>query len=211
MCHLPLFVPDSCHALCNPNLPGSCTRCMLQQPDLCCELCSPSFFSDFARTSISKLPAAPSRSKLRDHISDNCDMALKKALHRFRTETAVQKYGQAYFTDYGAGIVMSQRILQCVVDCAHANKINSKDDLLKETCWVGAEQHGDAVLQLIATHRPPPVPSSMPLIDINTNSIFGSTSTICPPGAKQQCKACGSFDHIGRHSFFEYYSIDRFS
>ena len=193
---------DSYHMLCNTDIPDGCGCCKIRQPEICCELCHPTFFQELAPSMVTKPPAAPSRSRIKEYTAHCQDMELQDALHTFRKETGIMKFSLPYFTSHGASIVMSQRVLQRIVDCAHTGKIRTKDDLSRETRWGGTEEHSDIILNLISTHHPPPpsaaapAPSTNTLVDINTNQTATPVSHSVRILAKRQCKACGSHEHI---------------
>ncbi|KAN0088366.1 hypothetical protein V8E55_005423 [Tylopilus felleus] len=83
--------------LCDPDTPCSCTCCQIQSPPICCELCHPSSIKEFAQPSVSKPSLAAPRSTVKDYIATPHNMELRCALHSFRTQTCIIKYGQAYF------------------------------------------------------------------------------------------------------------------
>lgn len=140
-------------------------------------------------------------------------MDLKQALHSFRKDATVRKFGLAHLRDFGASAVMPNDVLQRIVDCAHHSKIKMKDDLMKEMKWGGAEEYWEEVISIIASNNPSNTlgsassssPSSQnagtPLTDMllwphNVPGIQStSTSGHCTP-AKCQCSACGSHTHI---------------
>ena len=122
--------------LCDPDTPCSCTCCQIQSPPICCKLCHPSSIKEFAQPSVSKPSLAAPRSTVKDYIATPHNMELHHALHSFHTQTCIIKYGQAYFTSHGASIIMSQQVLDCIVDTVHTSKILSKEDLFRETKWL---------------------------------------------------------------------------
>ena len=142
-------------------------------------------------------------------------MDLKQALHLFRKDAAVHKFGPAHLTDFGASAVMPNNVLQRIVDCVHHSKIKTKDDLVKETKWGGAEEYWEEVISLITVSNKSPdirlAPSSSLLPCQNTGSAPLTDMLLRPhntPGAlsastpghrtpaKRQCSACGSHTHI---------------
>jgi len=56
---------------------------------------------------------------------------------------------------------MPNSILDCVVDCAHHNKIEMLQDLKKEMGWTDADCLGSRLIALIQRHTPP---RSSPLV-----------------------------------------------
>ncbi|KAI6142460.1 P-loop containing nucleoside triphosphate hydrolase protein, partial [Pisolithus tinctorius] len=137
------------HFECDPSKPAGCTCCKIQQPEICCELCSPAFFRYFAHIHISKQLPMLSRSRLKDYSAGTQDMELKNTLHTFRKDATIHKFGLAHLSEFGPSIVMSNDVLQRIVDCAHHQKIKTKGELIKETKWGGAEEYWKEVLALI--------------------------------------------------------------
>ncbi|KAH7917502.1 P-loop containing nucleoside triphosphate hydrolase protein [Leucogyrophana mollusca] len=196
------------HEQCDINSPTGCSRCVINTPTICCELCSPNHFKDFARVSIPKPTTAPSRSKIKDYTAARSDMELRDALHDYRKTLCIQKFGPANFKNYGAGAVMSHAILQRIVDCAHACKIQSKEDLARETKWGGANEYGDEVVKLIKAHSNPPR-TTTPLVSTPLRACAQASNQpalsvlrdVRTP-AKRQCSKCGALDHIGAFHVF---------
>jgi ATP-dependent DNA helicase RecQ len=128
-------------------------------------------------------------------------MDLRNALHEFRKTQCIQKFGKATFSDLGSGIIMPQRVLQRIVDCAHAGKIKTHGDLIKETRWSGVEEYGEEVLRLVMLHSPstfiPADPSPQTPLRPHNDFVHATPASRMP--AKRQCKACGSFAHIGEY------------
>ncbi|KAJ7105153.1 hypothetical protein C8R44DRAFT_530409, partial [Mycena epipterygia] len=152
------------HKECRTDLPDGCPRCVTQTPRTCCELCTPAHFETFGRVALPlKEQAAPSRSRIASYKADATDMKLRDALHEFRRTTTVTKYSRAVLKDSGPGVVMSNEVLQRIVDCAHHFKIQSTDQLLRETRWAGATEFGTAVVDLVKEHRPMPEPPAPPI------------------------------------------------
>jgi hypothetical protein len=94
---------------------------------------------------------------------------------------------------------MSDEILQCIIDCAHEYKIESQEDLAKETQWTGVHDHAANVIKLIKAHHPKPLAAplltSMPLC-----LQLGNVNEISNPNSRtvklRKCSKCGSQDHI---------------
>ncbi|KAJ6578605.1 hypothetical protein B0H10DRAFT_2343892, partial [Mycena sp. CBHHK59/15] len=185
------------HLECRRDLPDGCPRCNVRSPTVCCELCSPQHFTDFARVDIAKPKQQPSHSRIADYQADRLDLALRDDLHKLRK----QRTGGTRFRNLGAGSFMSAEVLQRIVDCAHFHKIHSTADLFKETRWHRTGEDGDEVLAFILKHKPPPTPlppvftaaTATPLCQINQNvSAPGTPST---PQVRQ-CSKCKLYGHI---------------
>jgi ATP-dependent DNA helicase RecQ len=172
---------------------------------VCCELCSPADFADFARVDIPKAKQQPSRSRIAVYEADASDMALRAALHSFRKTRTNEVLGPFSFRKHGAGAIMSDEILDRIADCAHFHKIQTPADLVKETNWHRVSEDGTKVLALISQHRPmplpapPPNPTATPL-GIGTSSNTPTANMSTPKNRK--CSKCGLFGHIGVFSPF---------
>jgi hypothetical protein len=185
--------------LCNINLTSGCPRCHIVKPTICCELCSPLHFTNFAISNIPKPKPKAQRSKIKTNYKyDKRDMDLATALHEFRRQKTIEKFGRASLRNHGPGAIMGNDILDRIVDCAHAGRISSKEELRKETRWAGVNDYGDEVLSLIQAHcplppRPLPSDSQLCLNNYPTN-ISGAVRQV----QRRHCNACGAIDHIGK-------------
>lgn len=142
-------------------------------------------------------------------------MNLQRALWDWRDQTAKFEFPPGVFSEYGANLLMADDILQRIVDCAHAGKISTIDDLQKQTRWKpsSAAKHGEQLLSIIIKHRPAPNPHSAALTNptrypgtvpqtggnaqIGTTRDNAQTNTLgtrrrAPP----RCTACGQMGHI---------------
>lgn len=187
-------------------------------PVICCELCSPEAFVEFAQVDIPKPKAAQQRSRLKVYSRQSTDMALRDALDEFREDMTIKMEGRAVLQDYGASVFMTDQVLERIVDCAHYGKITTIEQLARETRWAHASEHGTAVLALIAAHVPlaTEAASSRPNPFVSTplrvhgdivNGVATPTgsSTSAPhipvasgSGSKAQprkCSSCGQLGH----------------
>ncbi|KAF7348212.1 p-loop containing nucleoside triphosphate hydrolase protein [Mycena sanguinolenta] len=187
------------HKQCRPDLPDGCPRCAVQVPAICCELCTPAYFEQFGLVDLPvKDQAAPSRSRIpSSYEADALDMNLRDALHAFRRAATITKYSRVVLKDSGPGVVMSNEILERIVDCAHHFKIQSVEQLTRETRWAFASEFGMAVVDLIKEHRPwpepPPAPeTSTPLAPRNNNDETPTGRSI----QVRKCSKCQASDHI---------------
>ncbi|KAF7970094.1 hypothetical protein HWV62_25022 [Athelia sp. TMB] len=96
------------------------------------------------------------------------DMSLRAALHSFCKRKTIEKYRKACLRNTGPAIIMSDNILDRIVDCAHAYVISTLDQLAKETYWGCVEELGEEVLQMILNMCPKPTPHINPLGPIHT-------------------------------------------
>ncbi|KAJ7214689.1 P-loop containing nucleoside triphosphate hydrolase protein [Mycena rebaudengoi] len=184
------------HKACRTDLPDGCPRCVSKSPPICCELCTPSYFESFAIVDLPKAAPIPSRSRLKPYKAESDDMTLRDALHDFRLAATVTKFGRAVLKNNGPGMVMSNEVLQRIVDCAHQYKIQSMDQLMKETRWAGTGEFGLEVIDLINIHRPipkvPDLPAAAPLTARDDN--IPATPSLKLVQARK-CSKCGLAGH----------------
>ncbi|KAJ7852518.1 hypothetical protein B0H14DRAFT_2444663 [Mycena olivaceomarginata] len=166
---------------------------------ICCELCTPAHFANFAHVDLPlKAQTALSRSRISTYKADALDMKLRDALHRFRRDATTTKFGRIVLKNSGPGVVMSNEVLQRLVDCAHYYKIQSTEQLARETRWAGAGEFGEAVVALIKEHRPAPEEPPAALA-ITTPLGPHTKDTETSTGRSLQvrkCSKCHSVDHI---------------
>ncbi|KAJ7677684.1 P-loop containing nucleoside triphosphate hydrolase protein [Mycena polygramma] len=185
------------HRECQPRFANGCPRCIVKSPTLCCELCSPDDFADFARVTIPKPKQQPSRTRLADYVRDKNDCTLRDDLHLLRKERTIQTISAASFRSHGAGSIMPDEVLDRIVDCAHFYKITTLADLLRETTWHRVAEDGARVLSLISRHKPapPPAPDTLilgtPLRAVNLNSA---------PSTSKAPRRCGNCLQLGHNS-----------
>jgi hypothetical protein len=99
------------------------------------------------------------------------DRALWKALNDWQEKMMIMLYGHALLQDISSLLTMPTDVLNRIVDCAHAFKMKTLDDLQKETIWDGADKWGLDVISLVEhlrLQRPP---------TLTTNPAPLSTST----------------------------------
>jgi hypothetical protein len=118
-------------------------------------------------------------------------------------------------------IIMSNKILDRIIDLAHYSKIITTTMLFEQTHWCYADLYGPEILKIIKTCIPLPRPPSPKPVVLVSVSVLGSSSlvnqhSLAPnpqpieaagsvdgPSAKQprKCSACGNHDHIGKCLF----------
>ena len=77
------------------------------------------------------------------------DLELRTALHVFRRQQTVAKLGSAHLKNLGPAVIMGDHVLKRILDCARAQKIQTVEQLYRETKWNRAQEFGEEVLKLI--------------------------------------------------------------
>ena len=165
---------------------------------MCCELCNPRLFEEFARSDPKARPKRlRNRSTIKDYKIGPYDMELRRALHDFREQQTIKKFGLSRLKNSGPGLIMSDAILKRIVDCAHMLKIRNKDDLQIETRWSCVEAFADDVLALIDAHRDPSI-----VPKASTPQIHGpaSNSATLMPFKVVMCSRCHQQGHNSKFS-----------
>ncbi|KAI6003799.1 hypothetical protein EDD15DRAFT_2155988 [Pisolithus albus] len=165
---------ESDHHECDSVDTHGCSRCNIMEPPTCCDIHSPSDFSSY-ETCVPKATRATQRSRLPKYTKDKYDYALETSLLDWCDEKTAAVYGWACLNDDGP-VIMSDYTLDRIVDCAHHRKIETCQDLKRETGWMDSELYGDEVLSLIRRHAPP-----LPSVFISTPLGRGATSSITTP------------------------------
>ena len=116
------------HLTCQPESSNGCSRCVILPPVVCCELCNPRLFEEFARSDPKARPRrARNRSTIQDYQVGPYDMELRNALNEFREKETIKKFGLSRLKNSGPGLIMPDAVLKRIVDCAHMQKIGNKD------------------------------------------------------------------------------------
>lgn len=128
-------------------------------------------------------------------------MDLRDALHEFRKQATIKKFGRSTLKDLGPGAIMPNAILERIVDCSHSGKITGPESLGKETHWTGATEYGADVVALIKKHCPPPKPpaavSVLQVLDGQGSNAEGGSTEGASTSKQRICGKCKGTDHIG--------------
>ena len=126
---------------------------------------------------------------------------------------------------FGPQIVMSNKILDRIVDLAHYFKITTPTSLLQQTGWCYSLDYGGEIIAIIKARIPfptPQPPATTRPVEPHTGQVLGTTSsavntitakvpasagtlegessTTGKRRATRKCRACGSTLHIGMYS-----------
>jgi superfamily II DNA/RNA helicase len=193
--------------LCNRSQPQGCERCgnTLPNNNLCCDIHSPSLSNSFFIPP-QKVGQAPRRSRIsKDEMTIPDDIPLLEGLENWREHKTEEEYGWAALEDIGPTLAMSNDVLNRIIACARHFKIQSVEDLKKETKWIKAEKWGNEVVALILQKRPPPPPSlpplttNAPLVQIQNNAMgtLLPSETTPKQRAPVRCGRCRATGHNG--------------
>lgn len=82
-------------------------------------------------------------------------MALCEALNTWRQKATVEKFGESVLRDVGSVLVLSDGLLERLLDCAHYGKIGTLEDLRREVSWSLVDELGPDVVRIILEVNPP--------------------------------------------------------
>jgi hypothetical protein len=126
-------------------------------------------------------------------------MSLQTALVDMRRELAANIFGPHTFLT--PQCIMSTKLLDCIVDLAHNQKITNITTLCELVTWGYLDTHGTVILQLVKQFCPPtdPSPFTTVLLQSRAQATAGSSSN--KPSAdtpkKRNCRICGIPGHYG--------------
>lgn len=177
------------HLECDQITIGGCPHCKPQSATICCDYCHPNSFKKF-QNSTEKMsrPTGTCKSKLKLSIAppDNTS-ELRGLLLAWRDKATLEAYGESMTTYCGSQLLMSDRIVQRLIDCAAAHKIKTHQDITRETGWAveRAQLHGERIILCLISVFPLPVQPPKPPGPAKRR-----------PPATQKCSQCGSTQHI---------------
>ncbi|KAI5986455.1 hypothetical protein EDC04DRAFT_2553148, partial [Pisolithus marmoratus] len=182
-----------------------CVQCVLTTPLVCCDLHNPTVFS-----LVDALSPVTIKNTACSHLSkytmDERELALCDTLEDWREAKAVAKLGSACIMDFGAGFILPSPMIDHIIDSAHHLKLQTINDLRKETHWLGVGLYGTEVLAIV--HQIIPQPSDMPALirmpipacsalqphpQVQSPAVVASTFT--SEVRKSRCSACGLSGH----------------
>ncbi|KAI9430705.1 hypothetical protein H4582DRAFT_1823626 [Lactarius indigo] len=117
---------------------------------------------------------------------------------------------------FGAQFIMTDEVLDCIVDLAHYNKIDNLATLQSQVSWRNCDCWGPDVLIIVKAHAPPVAtpsretlrpaenllgPSTGHWLSPVPGSVGATPSSSKPhPKSRYRCGSCGSTTHIGKPS-----------
>ncbi|KAI6106354.1 hypothetical protein EDD16DRAFT_1713589 [Pisolithus croceorrhizus] len=117
---------------------------------VCCDIHNPPEFASYDAPN-PKAPRAAQHSHLPKYTKDKSNLDLENALLDWHKEKTATVYGWACLFDNGP-VVMTDLMLNHIVDCAHHQKIQTPQDLKRETMWANSNLYASKVLSLIERH-----------------------------------------------------------
>jgi hypothetical protein len=148
------------------------------------------------------------------------DKKLREALRDWRN-TQLQSLGASTGDDmFGAQFIMTDEILERIVDMAHFGKLTDLVTFQSQVNWRYCDRWGTQILGIVTVHFPPvatPPRDSLRPVDnlpgpstgrqsLTTSGSTGATNMASgsKPRARRQsrCGSCGSTSHIGKGVLF---------
>ena len=180
-----------------------CSRCSPRLSQLCCDIHNPTAFERFD-VAVTKSGRQPPRSSIAKYASNETDDGLRLDLESWRHDEMKRQYGDAHLQCLGPGLVMGTTIWDRIVDCAHFNKIQTIEDLQKETKWDSASTYGTTILDIIRKWYPPKRASTLvvDLTNMPSQSSIPGSSTLAlsnPTTSKRQLGRCSLCQQTGHN------------
>lgn len=179
-----------------------CLRCNARAPTICCELCHPPPFVDFARVDVARPKKGRNRARITPYDLQPHDMELRRALDDFRKAETIKQFSLATLKNSGPGIILPNKILQRIVDCAHTSKIPNVEELKFQTRWQHADTLGAHILTLVSANAPPAPPpvTPKPRRLVHPSPANGLLASV-PAVLLRKCGRCGEYGHISTSHF----------
>ncbi|RPD52130.1 hypothetical protein L227DRAFT_515313 [Lentinus tigrinus ALCF2SS1-6] len=200
-----------------PDPEYCCSRCAPTAAVVCCDLCDPTDVTAMIPTrndSPAKTQRNPTQLKIDPYTPSEAEHALRRELHQWRDATTPLVYGD--FDFFGPDMLLRFKIIDRIVDLAHARKLDTVQDLEKQTKWCFSARYGADILRIVHVHFPknlPPSPFvSTPLssrtlanIDHPTSASSSRRQAAHSPlagrvrRAPPTCGVCGEKGHRSKH------------
>ncbi|KIJ14139.1 hypothetical protein PAXINDRAFT_79821 [Paxillus involutus ATCC 200175] len=138
----------------------------------------------------------------RRRVFDVCFDNAAAALQDWRESKTTLVYGWASLNDHGPSLIMPNSTLDRIIDCAHHRKIQTHQDLKRETGWTDSDQFGNEVIALIQRHATPR-PSLFASTPLRPSTMTTLSATNLPPSPtkrRNRCGACGQEGHNSKRN-----------
>ena len=136
----------------------------------------------------------------KDYTRDAQDRELRKALHELRLRKTRERFGLGALRNMGPALIMTDDILDRIVDYAHHGKIQDQDSLWKETRWVWTNAYSADVLALIRQFPrsiSTPCTTTTPLRPRQAPPSATISISAKQPKRRNKCSACHTEGHNG--------------
>lgn len=171
----------------------------VSQRRICCDACFPKVvsLSEPLTEPQSKQPRSQRKFTIKPYTTSASEGQLKQALFEWRQEA----FGASLYrgnTFFGPLLLMTDIILQRIVDLAHYAKLPDVSSLAFQTKWRYTKTYGAAILEVVHQYCPQNMPTrpQRPL-----ESDPASQTGLSQPSAStkiRQCRSCFSPFHIGK-------------
>ncbi|KAH7918225.1 P-loop containing nucleoside triphosphate hydrolase protein [Leucogyrophana mollusca] len=202
--------PDPPAATNNPSTTVKLSR-------LCCDTCSASLSAYVQPAVVEPIKRAKRKFKVPKYQMGEAEKVLRQKLQKWRE---LQMVEEDLIDDdfFGSQIIMSNEILDRIVDLAYTHKITDAVTLAEQTNWIYADNYGAKVAEIVLACIPiPPDPRTaqsqvlqMQQIQNNPSAVQPAAptepvvaSSSKPPAARAKrgpykCRACGATGHNGK-------------
>lgn len=132
-----LIYSASDHRECQPDLVNKYGRRTVAESDVCCELCYPN--AESSQHLIHILLDGPvmqgqARSRIDTKYTPGAmEASLQRTLREPRRHRMIETVGEDVLAEVGLEVLMSDATCQRVLDCAHSGKVNTLEQLQRET------------------------------------------------------------------------------
>ncbi|KAI0702311.1 P-loop containing nucleoside triphosphate hydrolase protein, partial [Cytidiella melzeri] len=120
-----------------------CERCAVRPASICCDICHADEVTaliPIRNDTPAVRPKKTRRLKIPAFTMSMHEKKLRDELYKWRDATA--KTDMAEYEDFGGDILMHYRIVERIVELAHAQKLNTVQDIQEHANWCWAQQYG---------------------------------------------------------------------
>ncbi|KAH9011524.1 hypothetical protein EDB83DRAFT_2530245 [Lactarius deliciosus] len=135
-----------------------CPRCIGMPSRLCCDTCNPgSFIFPVPATVAPKQSRAPNKFKIDScgYLATELDRKLKESLRDWRTRELRDLGVAAGNNMFGSQFIMTDEVLERIVDLAHHEQIDDLATLQSQVNWRNCDRWGPDILIIVKAHAPP--------------------------------------------------------
>ena len=120
---------------------------------------------------------------------------LRLALFKWRDAKALEMFPEAMVREFGSDLFLSNDLVGRIVNCAHAGKLSTCEDLYKETKWRRdwVDEFGTSLLVVVGTF------SSLQPGSTSVSSTAEALPSTSATRQQRNCGACGKPGHNSKH------------